>query len=132
MGTVIATQNDKLMDAIKAFDEIINRMPESEHAFRLAKESLLTRLRTERIIKDEVIWAYIQAQRLGENTDSRIRLYQGLQEATLKDVVDFQQQWIQGRTYKYCILGDKKELDMNALKKMGKVVDLTTEDIFGY
>lgn len=132
MGTIIATQNDKLTDAIRAFDEIINDMPQSETAFRLAKESLISRLRTERIIKDEVIWSYINAQRLGENTDSRIRIYQGLQDATLQDVVNFQQQWIKGRTYKYCILGDKKELDMNALKKLGPVKELTTEEIFGY
>ena len=132
MGTIIATQNDKLTDAIRAFDEIINDMPQSETAFRLAKESLISRLRTERIIKDEVIWSYINAQRLGENTDSRIRIYQGLQDATLQDVVNFQQQWIKGRTYKYCILGDKKELDMTALKKLGPVKELTTEEIFGY
>ena len=132
MATLIATQNDKLIDAINAFDEIINNMPESETAFSLAKESLISRLRTERIIKDEVIWSYIYAQRLGENIDSRIRLYQGLQNATLQDVVKFQQQWVKGRTYKYCILGNKNELDMNALKKIGSVIELSTEDIFGY
>lgn len=36
--TQIATQNDKMMDAIKTFNDIINNMPESEAAFKLAKK----------------------------------------------------------------------------------------------
>ena len=36
---------------MKAFDDIINNMPESEKAFNLAKEALITRMRTERITK---------------------------------------------------------------------------------
>jgi hypothetical protein len=29
-------------------------------------------------------------------------------------------------------LGDKKRLDMKALKKIGEVVELSSKDIFGY
>ena len=48
---------------------------------------------------------------------------------TLQDVIDYQNKWIKGRTYTYCILGDKKELDINALKKVGPVIELKQEDI---
>ena len=48
-STFIATQNDKMGDALTAFDEVINHMPESEAAFNLAKEALIARLRTDRI-----------------------------------------------------------------------------------
>ena len=131
-STYIATQNDKMMDAIKTFNDIIENMPQSEAAFKLAKEGMIARLRTERILKSSIIWAYINAQDFSEDTDSRRRLYDYVQNATLQEVVNFQQKWIKGRTYNYCILGDKKELDMEALKKMGQVVELKTEDIFGY
>ncbi len=131
-STYIATQNDKMTDAINTFNDIINNMPESEAAFKLAKEGLIARLRTERTIKDNVIWSYINAQDFGLNTDSRIQLYQDVQKATLQDVIDFQKKWIKGRTYSYCILGDKKDLDMEALKKVGPITELTTEEIFGY
>lgn len=63
--TQIATQNDKLMDAIGAFNDIINNMPESQGAFDLAKESIDKRLRTERVIDDNIAWAYINALDLG-------------------------------------------------------------------
>ena len=42
----IATQNDKMMDAVTAFDEIINQMPQSEAAFNIAKENIIANLRT--------------------------------------------------------------------------------------
>ncbi|THG69797.1 insulinase family protein [Bacteroides faecichinchillae] len=130
--TQIATQNDKMIDAINTFNEIINNMPESEKAFQLAKEGLINRLRTERIIKSDIIWSYISAQDLGENVDSRIKLYNDIQNMTLKDIVNFQKEWMKDRTYVYCILGDKKDLDMDKLKTVGPIEELTQEQIFGY
>ena len=131
-SSFIATQNDKMMDAIHTFEDIIENMPQSEAAFKLAKDGMIARLRTDRILKSNIIWAYINAQDLGETTDTRKQLYDFVQTATLQDVINFQQKWIKGRTYHYAILGDKKELDMNALRKIGPVIELKTEDIFGY
>ena len=132
LQTQIATQNDKMIDAIKVFNDIIDNMPESEAAFQLAKEALIARLRTERITKSDIIWSYINAQDLGQNVDSRIKLYNDAQSMTLKDVINFQNKWVKGRTYTYCILGDKKELDMEKLKEVGPIQELTQEEIFGY
>ena len=128
----IATQNDKMLDAIKAFDEIINDMPVSPAAFELAKKGIESRIRTERIIKDNIAWSYINARDLGLDTDRRIAVYKALPEITLDDVVKFQKDNVKGRTFYYCILGDTKDIDLEALSKLGKVVMLTTEDIFGY
>ena len=128
----IATQNDKMGDAITAFNEIINDMPESQEAFNLAKESLDARLRTERIIKDDIAWAYINAQDMGENHDTRREVFETLPTLTLDDIVKFQKDNVNGRTYYYCVLGDIEDLDMDVLKKLGKVVVLTPEQIFGY
>lgn len=130
--TYIATQNDKLDNALDGFDEIIENMPESQNAFNLAKEGLDSRLRTERIIKDDVAWAYIDAQDLGETTDDRKELFEALPTLTLKDVSDFQKEYVKGRTYNIAILGRAADLDLDSLAKRGKVVLLTTEDIFGY
>lgn len=132
LRTQIATQNDKMIDAINTFNDIINNMPESEAAFQLAKEGMITRMRTDRIINMNVIWSYISAQYLGLDVDSRIQLYNDVQNMTLQDVIDYQKKWIKGRTYTYAILGDSKELDMDALKKIGSVTELKQEEIFGY
>ena len=128
----IATQSDKLMDAVNTFNDIINNMPLSENAFRLAKDAMITRLRTDRVTGMSVIWNYLDAQDLGQTVDSRIKLYNDIQNLTLDDVAAFQQQWVKGRTYYYGILGSFKDLNMKALEKLGPVTRLTTEDIFGY
>ena len=130
--TQIATQNDKMADAIAAFDEIINDMPESQRSFDLAKEGLDARLRTDRIIKDGIAWAYINALDRGDDHDTRRDVFEALPSMTLEDIVKFQQENVKGRTFYYCILGDIEDLDMEALNKLGKVVVLTQEDIFGY
>ena len=88
--TFIATQNDKMIDALKAFDEIINNMPESERAFNVAKEALITRLRTDRITKENILWSYLDAQELGQNVDSRKQLFEEAQNMTLSDIKAFQ------------------------------------------
>lgn len=132
LRTQIATQNDKMIDAVTTFNDIINNMPESEAAFKLAKDGLTNRLRTERIVKGDIIWSYINAQDLGQNIDPRIKLYNDIQNMTLKDIADFQKQWVKGRTYVYCILGDKKDLELDKLKAVGPIEELTQEQIFGY
>lgn len=132
LRTQIATQNDKMIDAVNTFNDIINNMPESEAAFKLAKDGLMNRMRTDRIIKGDIIWSYIDAQDLGQNVDPRIKLYNDVQNMTLKDIADFQKQWVKGRTYVYCILGDKKDLELDKLKTVGPIEELTQKQIFGY
>jgi len=130
--TFIATQNDKMIDAMKAFDEIINNMPLSEKAFTLAKDAIITRLRTDRITKDNVLWSYLDAQDLGLNVDMRKALYEQVPSITLQQIKAFQEKWVKDRKYIYCILGDEKDLDLKSLEQYGPVQTLTQEEIFGY
>ncbi len=130
--TYIATQNDKMIDALSAFDEIINNMPVSEQAFKIAKEALIGRLRTERITRDRVLDYFLDQEKLRLAEDTRRRLYEAVQTMTLDDVVAYQQANVKGRKYITCILGRESDLDMKALEKWGKIVRLTQEDIFGY
>ena len=128
----IATQNDKLAESLAAFDEIINNLPESEAAFELAKAGLDSRLRTERILNDDIAFTYLSNKDKGLDHDIRKDLFDALPRTTLANVVDFQKQNVAGRTYYYGILATPDNIDIEALKKLGKVVILTQEDIFGY
>ncbi len=141
----IATQNDKLMDAINAFNGIINDMPQSEAAFKVAKDAIDSRLRTKRVIDDNIAWAYINAADKGlapsldgggKNRSAGLNLdretFNALPAMTMADIVKFQQDNVKDRKYYYGILGKVEDLDMDSLSKLGKVVVLTTEDIFGY
>ncbi len=130
--TYIGTQNDKLGLALDAFDEIIERMPQSQAAFDIAKESLLKRIRTQRTIKDDILWSFLDNKDLGLTQDRNKAIYEQVEKMTLDDLKTFHQQWIKDRKYTYSILGDIKELDMNKLESLGPVTILTREQIFGY
>ena len=51
---------------------------------------------------------------------------------TMDDIVACQQKWIKGRTYIYGILGDANDLDMNYLKSLGTVQQISLDELFGY
>ena len=128
----IATQNDKMKTAIEAFDEIINDMPESENAFNIAKEALVSRIRTERISGRGVLSSYISDRELGITEPRSKQIFEVAQTLTLDDVKATQQKWVKDRTYVYGILGDLKDLDTAYLQTLGPVQVLTLEEIFGY
>ena len=107
-------------------------MPESQNAFDIAKQQILTSIATERIIKEDVLWHYIAAKNKGVDYDRNIAVYEKVKNMTLEDVVAFQQQWIKDRNYTYCILGDERDLDMHYLRGIGEVTMLSQEEIFGY
>lgn len=128
----IATQNDKMKQAIQAFDEIINNMPESEPAFDIAKESIIGRIRTERTVRDQVLWSYLSDRELGLTEPSTRLVFEKIQDMTLQDVKAAQEKWVKGRKYDYAILGDIQDLDTKYLRTLGNVKVLSLEEIFGY
>ncbi len=128
----IATQNDKMKQAIEAFDEIINTMPESEAAFNVAKESYINQVRTLRYTKASVLYAFINARDMGLDYDRARDVFEKVQTMTLEDVKAVQEQWVKDRNYYYCILGDSKNLDLNYLRTLGPITFLSQEQIFGY
>ena len=128
----IATQNDKMQMAIEAFDEIINNMPESETAFKIAKEGLISRLRTDRTVKEQVLWSFIRLRNLGLEEDRDKQIFEKVQAMTLADVKAAQEKWVKNRKYVYGILGDIQDLDLNYLKTLSPIRTVSQEEIFGY
>lgn len=128
----IISQNDKMMDCVKAFNNIIDEMPQSDKAFELAKQASMKRIATERTTKFGIINAYLQARRLGLDFDIKERIYNALPKITLKEMVEFEKQAMAKKPLRYLILGDEKNLDMKGLEKIGKIKKVTTQEIFGY
>ena len=130
--THIITQNDKMMDCIHQFHQILDTIPESPAAFQIAKDALTKRLQSQRTTKFSLINAWLNAKNLGVNYDLNERIYKNLPALQLSDIVAFEQQQMARKPYRYVILGDENELDIEALEKIGPVRHLTTEEIFGY
>ncbi len=130
--TYIVTQNDKMMDCVREFNNIVGTIPQSEAAFALAKESLMKKLASRRVVRGNVLNSYLNAKRLGLDYDINSVVYNALPNLKLSDIVNFEKRSMANKPYRYIILGDEKELDIEALEKIGPIHRLTLEEIFGY
>lgn len=131
---IIATQNDKLVDALNAFNELFDDMPEAQANFDLAKESMLSLCRTNRTTKMGIINAYLNYEKMGydlKKSRAQIR-FEAYPKVTMQDIVNFNHKYIKGQKKVYMALGKEADMDFNALAKFGKVKKLTLKDVFGY
>ena len=105
---------------------------QSETAFKIAKEGLISRLRTDRTVKEQVLWSFIRLRNLGLEEDRDKQIFEKVQAMTLADVKAAQEKWVKNRKYVYGILGDIQDLDLNYLKTLGPIRTVSQEEIFGY
>ncbi len=127
----IATQNDKVVDAFSAFDELFDQMPLSETAFRLAQEQIISNIRTQRIRDAGIIWNYLASGRMNRDHDIRESLYREIPLMTLDHVRQFNEEYVKGRPKTYVILGNENVVDFGEVEKLfGPVIRLEREDLF--
>ncbi|HBN04467.1 MAG TPA: peptidase M16, partial [Bacteroidales bacterium] len=128
----IATQNDKVIDAFTAFNELFDQMPVSQTNFDLSKEGVISSIRTSRTTKEGIIYSYLNDMQKGRKQDGSIEIYNKVPSLTINDVVDFNNKFIKNKPKTYIVLGNKDQVDLKKLEKFGKVQILTLEEIFGY
>ncbi len=130
--THIGTQNDKLIDAMEAFTDLLDNMPVSELNFDLAKTSLISQYRTNRTRKMSIINYYLTCEEMGLKTPLDRTSYNLIQKMTMNDVVNFNKNYIKGQKRVVVVLGNENEVDLKGLEKYGHVKKLSLEEIFGY
>ena len=128
----INSQNDKLQKAVEGFAEIIEDMPQAPENLEIANAALLARLRTQRTIGLSVLNSYLNAQELGLTEPREKLIYEKVGSMTMEDLLATHEKWIKGRTYIYSIVGDTKDLDMDFLRTLGPVQEVSLDDVFGY
>ena len=121
-----------MMDAVNQFREILDKMPESEAAFQIAKDALTKQIASQRTTKFGVIMAYLAAKRQGYDFDVNKKIFEDLKGLNLKDIADFEKKFMAGKAGRYLILGNEKELDMQKLQQLGPIRRVSLEEIFGY
>jgi predicted Zn-dependent peptidase len=121
-----------MADCIAEFHHILDSVPQSEGALKIAKESIIKRLASMRTTKFGLVNAWLSAQENGLDYDINQRIYEAMPNLTLADIMKFADERIARKPYRYVILGNEQALDMATLEKYGPVKRLTTEEIFGY
>ena len=128
----VGTQADKLKDATGALLELMNDMPMAQKQFDLARESIIKKIETERIIKTKKFWTYQRNLDRGIDYDIRKDVYEYMQTVNLEQFSAFFDEYIKGNNYTFLILGNKTQVDMNAMGELGVVKELTLEEVFNY
>ncbi len=128
----VGTQSDKLNDAVKSMNELINDLPKADKLFSDAKTAIKKDIESERITDESVIFNYLSLQRLGIDYDPRKNTYKEIDALSFDDIKNFTKQQIANKPYSYCIVASEKRVNTEDLKQYGEVKKLSLEEIFGY
>ena len=128
----VGTQVDKLEDAKIAMIDLMNNMPEVEDQFQSAKIAALKKIETSRTKRASLFWKYLSSKKMGRNFDINQKIYPEIKNLELEDIKEFFNTKVKGNNYTYLVIGDRELVDMEVLEKMGKLKELSLEEIFGY
>ncbi len=128
----IGTQANKMPQAVDAMMNLMSDMPEAEEQFNAAKEAALKKLAAQRITKSNVFWNYERLQKLGINKDNREDMYNAIKNMEMADLRNFFNKNIKGENYNVMVIGNKKDVNFKALKKLGKLQEMDIDHLFNY
>ena len=128
----VGSQADKFKEAVEAMNELLTTMPQLPANLELAKLQIKQEIETERVTQDGIIYSYLYDQRMGLKEDIRKKVYESIDNVTMKDIKDFHDKYISKKPYTYVILASEKKLSEDELKKIGEFKKLTLEELFGY
>lgn len=132
LGGYIGTQADKLPIATSSLLNLLGKMPKAQSQYDLARSSIVKKINTERITKEQIFWDWIDNADKGIDYDIRKDEYDAAKNMSIDDFEKFFNDNIKDQNYSYLILGKKNILDQKALKTLGEINELSIEDLFGY
>jgi len=128
----VGTQADKQPEAMNSMLDLLNNMPESEMAFKIAKDAILSQIESERITKSSVLWSYEKAKDLGIDYDLRKVVYEKIKDMDFEGLKSFHETYIKGKPFITVLLGSRDKINFDDLEKYGEVEELSLDEIFGY
>ena len=128
----LGTQVDKISEATISILTLMNNMPKVQGQFEDAKIAALKKIETSRTKRSQLFWNYLRAKELNLNYDLNQDIYPVLEKITLSELETFFNENIRDKKYTFLVIGDKKLIDHNLLRKLGSYEELTLEQIFGY
>ncbi|MBI9037797.1 MAG: insulinase family protein [Bacteroidales bacterium] len=130
--TFVGTQADKIKIATDAMLDLMSNMPDASVQFNAAREAILAKIETERITKANIFWTHLRNLDRGIDYDIRKDVYQYVKNADIDTFSSFFDEYIKDKSYSFMVLGNRDDVDMKILKKLGTVKELTLEEIFNY
>jgi len=126
----IGTQKDKAADALREFLVLIDEMPEKPERMDnikhyLEQAALSSKPNFRRLSANVEYW-----QTLGYSDDPNKTLIPRYKEMTFEDILTFYNAHLKGKDLSIAIVGNKKEIDMDALKAIAKIQNVSASKLF--
>ncbi|MFZ4928196.1 M16 family metallopeptidase [Chryseobacterium sp. Mn2064] len=128
----VGTQADKFNESTTAMNELLTTLPKSEQLFETAKSGLKKSIASERITQDGIIFSYLKAQRLGNNSDIRKNVYEQAPKLSFADINSFHDKEMKNKNYTYCVVAAQDKVNEADMQKLGEIKKLNLTEIFGY
>ncbi|TKD66120.1 pitrilysin family protein [Flavobacterium sp. ASW18X] len=128
----IGTQANKLNQAVDAMLDLMTEMPEVQANFDAAKEATLNKMAAERVLDKDIFWNYESLKKRGIRENNAKAIYDEVAQMELNDLATFFTDNIAETDYTLLVVGNKNDLDVKALEKLGKVKELDVDYLFNY
>ena len=132
VNAYVATQPDKLNDAVSELMKLLNTMARSDKMFQDSKDGIMKQIQSSRITRSSIFWNFLNAQDKGINYDIRKDAWEKTPGITQDMLEEFFNEHIKGKNFIILVQGDKNKVDFNVLKKFGEVEEVSLEEIYGY
>jgi hypothetical protein len=103
-----------------------------EAQFKGAKDAALKKIESSRTVGQSIYWSRESARNRGLDYDLNKEIYASIGSMDVVSLKNFFDTNIKGKSYTFLVLGNRKDVDLNMLKKLGPVKELQLEEIFGY
>lgn len=126
----LSTQADKTTEAVDVFTSILKEIPQKPERINEVRTNLTLSINASqpmlRYKSDRV--AYWKSQ--GYSQDPRIERYEKFEKLEFNEILDFYNKNVKGRPWVIAIVGDEKSIDMEKLKKYGKIKHVKKSELF--
>lgn len=126
----IGTQNDKAIDALNVFLGLINDMPENPERIDNIKSYLRQEALSSKPNARQKAQVFEYFKRMGYTQDPAAENLAKIDALTFDDIVKFYNENIKGKPIAIGVMGNPKEINMDELKKFGKVVRVNERRLF--
>ena len=126
----IGSQSDKAIESIKVMTNLINQMPKKPERIETIKSSLIETSKSSRpgfrnILNKTESWI-----RQGFDSDPNKIYLKDYESLSFDSILNFYNKEIKNKPIIISIVGDLSRINLNELKKFGKVIKVKESDIF--
>ena len=118
--------------AAHEFKKLKSKAPNVEIQFNNARESVVKQISSDRIVRDNIYWSYLNLKRLYIDYDYRKETLETIQKMSLADFSKDFNHKIANRLYSTAIMGDKTKLKFEEIRDLGHMEEVDVKTLFGF